>query len=59
MAIRVTINCVHCGKAWSTDMPTSASGYGSYGAQHNGAGGCNKTTRVYFKNGNVERTDTR
>jgi hypothetical protein len=59
MAIRTTINCVHCGKAFATDMPTSGSGAGSYAAQHNGPGGCHKTTRVYYKSGQVERTDTK
>jgi hypothetical protein len=59
MAIPVTITCVHCGKAFRTDMPTSGSGIGSYAAQHGGPGGCHKTTRVYYNYGAVERTDVK
>jgi hypothetical protein len=57
MAIAVTISCVHCSKMFQTKMPTSGSGSGSYSAQHTGSGGCSKSTRVYYKNGQVVRTD--
>jgi hypothetical protein len=59
MGTRATITCVYCGKTFATDMPTTGSGIGSYGAQHGGPGGCHKTTRVYYRNGQVERTDTK
>ena len=58
MAIQVTITCVHCGKAFSSTMPTDGSGIGSYGAQHS-TPSCGKTTRVYYKYGAVQKTDVK
>jgi hypothetical protein len=58
MPITVTITCVHCGKAFATTMPTDGTGIGSYGAQHS-APTCGKITRVYYKYGQVQKTDTK
>jgi hypothetical protein len=52
MTIPVTITCVHCGKAFAT----YGTGSGRYGAQHP-APTFGKTSRVYFKFGQVQRTE--
>ena len=60
MAVKVTITCVHCGKAFRYTIPSG--GRGTINAQHSagnggGSSACGKSTRVHYHNGIVEGTD--
>ena len=46
------INCIHCGKSFSSKKLDNRSQSGTVGVQHS-SGGCSKWNKVHFKNGNI------
>ena len=54
MAIKTSINCVHCGRLFQVTLPTNGNGSGSCTGQC--SPGCMKVTRIEYKNGSVVRT---